>query len=93
MENQNQVQTLREPEAMVLGSIPCNGAVCISRTRYDELVRAEMEREILFHAYQTMDKYDIEHVLDAVFNAKFKFNPLDTAKTADVAEESVAGAE
>ena len=93
MENQNQVQTLREPEAMVLGSIPCNGAVCISRTRYDELVRAEMEREILFHAYQTMDKFDIGYVLDAIFNSKFKFNPQDTAKTAAVSKESAAGAE
>ena len=93
MEKQNQIHTLDQPEALVLGPIPCNGAVCINRSRYDELVRAEMEREILFHAYQTMDKYDIEHVLDAVFNAKFKFNPLDTAKTADVSEESVAGAE
>ena len=93
MANQNQVQTLREPEAMVLGSIPCNGAVCISRTRYDELVRAEMEREILFHAYQTMDKFDIGYVLDAIFNSKFKFNPQDTAKTAAVSKESAAGAE
>ena len=60
---------------------------------YDELVRAEMEREILFHAYQTMDKYDIEHVLDAVFNSKFKFKPLDTANTAAGSEECAAGAE
>lgn len=93
MEKQNQIHTLGQPEALVLGPIPCNGAVCINRSRYDELVRAEMEREILFHAYQTMDKYDIEHVLDAVFNSKFKFNPLDTANTAAGSEECAAGAE
>lgn len=93
MANQDQIHTLGQSEELRLGPIPCNGAVCINCSRYDELLRAEMEREILFHAYQTMDKYDIEHVLDAVFNAKFKFNPLDTAKTADVSEESVAGAE
>jgi hypothetical protein len=93
MENQNQIHTLGQPEALVLGPIPCNGAVCINRSRYDELVRAEMEREILFHAYQTMDKYDIEHVLDAVFNSKFKFKPLDTANTAAGSEECAAGAE
>lgn len=88
MEKYNQVQNLGPG---MLCELP--DTIRIPRTRYDELVRAEMEREILFHAYQTMDKYDIEHVLDAVFNAKFKFNPLDTAKTADVSEESVAGAE
>ena len=93
MENQNPIHTLGQPEALVLGPIPCNGAVCINRSRYDELVRAEMEREILFHAYQTMDKYDIEHVLDAVFNSKFKFKPLDTANTAAGSEECAAGAE
>ena len=88
MENQNQVQHL---EPGVLCELP--DTVCILRTRYDELVRAEMEREIMFHAYQMMDKYDIEHVLDAVFNSKFKFNPLDTAKTAAMSEESAASAE
>ena len=93
MENQNQIHTLGQPEALVLGPIPCNGAVCINRSRYDELVRAEMEREILFHADQTMDKYEIEHVLDAVFNSKFKFKPLDTANTAAGSEERAAGAE
>ena len=93
MENQNQIHTLGQPEALVLGPIPCNGAVCINRSRYDELVRAEMEREILFHAYQTMDKYDIEHVLDAVFTSKSKFKPLDPANTAAGSEECAAGAE
>lgn len=88
MEKSNQVQSL---EPGVLCEFP--DTICIPRTRYDELVRAEMEREIMFHAYQMMDKYDIEHVLDAVFNSKFKFNPLDTAKTAAVSEESAASAE
>ena len=88
MEKSNQVQSL---EPGVLCEFP--DTICIPRTRYDELVRAEMEREILFHAYQTMDEFDIGYVLDAVFNSKFKFNPQDTAKTAAVSKESAAGAE
>ena len=83
MENQNQVQTLREPEAMVLGSIPCNGAVCISRTRYDELVRAEMEREILFHAYQHTSVYSMEPVMDAIFNPDFKYKGNGSGDSAE----------
>ena len=93
MANQDQIHILGQFEELMLGSIPCNGAVCINRSRYDELLRAEMEREILFHAYQTMDEFDIGYVLDAVFNSKFKFNPQDTAKTAAVSKESAAGAE
>lgn len=79
--------------AALLCAPPCNGAVCIPRTRYDELMRAEIELDILRHAYQTMDKFDIGYVLDAIFNSKFKFNPQDTAKTAAVSKESAAGAE
>ncbi len=48
-------------------------AIRITRTRYEDLIRAEAEREILFHAYQQMDRYDMEKVLDAVFNPKFKY--------------------
>ena len=93
MANQDQIHTLGQSEELRLGPIPCNGAVCINCSRYDELLRAEMEREILFHAYQTIDEFDIGYVLDAVFNSKFKFNPQDTAKTAAVSKESAAGAE
>lgn len=51
MENPNQVQSL---EPGVVCEFP--DTVCIPRTRYDELIRAEMEREILSHIYQMMDK-------------------------------------
>ena len=68
MENPNQVQSL---EPGVVCEFP--DTVCIPRTRYDELIRAEMEREILFHAYQQMNHYDLEKVLEAVFNPKFKY--------------------
>ena len=47
--------------------------ICISRPIYDELIRAEEQREILFHAYQQMNHYDLEKVLEAVFNPKFKY--------------------
>ena len=93
MEKQNQIHTLDQPEALVLGPIPCNGAVCINRSRYDELVRAEMEREILFHAYQQMDSYDMEKVLDSIFNPTFKYNPKAAHRAGAVPEESAAGAE
>ncbi len=74
MENNNQIQSLETQEGRVLlCPSPCNGAVCISRTRYDELVRAEMEREILFHAYQLRDGFSMDPVMDAIFNPKFKY--------------------
>ena len=53
--------------------------ICIPRTRYDDLIRAEAEREILFHAYQQMDRYDMEKVLDAVFNPQFKYREQNDA--------------
>ncbi len=88
MEKSNQVQSL---EPGVLCELP--DTICIPRTRYDELVRAEMEREILFHAYQLMDKYDVENVLDAVFNPKFKYRKQDASSAGAMSEESAAGAE
>ena len=93
MENQNKIQTLEQMDGMLFGPIPCNGAVCIPRARYDELVRAGMEREILFHAYQQMDSYDMEKVLDSIFNPKFKYNPKAAHRAGAVPEESAAGAE
>lgn len=73
MDNTNQIQTLEPGETVKLDCAPpCNGAVCIPRKRYDELIRAEMEREILFHAYQQMSAFSMEPVLDSIFNPKFK---------------------
>lgn len=71
MDNPNQMHTA-EPVAL-LGDIPCGDNVCISRSRYDELIRAEMQREVLFHAYQQMSAFSMEPVLDAIFNPKFKY--------------------
>ncbi len=78
MENPNQVQNL---EPGMLCELP--DTVCIPRTRYDELIRAEMEREVLFHAYQQMTAFSMEPVMDSVFNPDFKYK----------AKESAAGAE
>ena len=47
--------------------------ICIPITRYDELIRAEVEREILFHAYQTTVFCDMDRIMDAIFNPKFKY--------------------
>ena len=70
MENPNQ---LTPSEIIALRGKPlCGDNVCISRSRYDELIRAEMEREILFHAYRLMNSFSMEPVLDAIFNPDFK---------------------
>ena len=71
MENPNQMHTA-EPDVL-LNDVPCCGNVCIPRSRYDELICAEMEREILFHAYQQMTAFNMGPVMDAIFNSKFKY--------------------
>lgn len=73
MENSNMIQS---QEAQTLHS----DTVCVPRTRYDELVRAEMEREILFHVYQTMPEHTIDYIMDAIFNPKFKFKAANRLK-------------
>lgn len=78
MENQNQVQHL---EPGVLCELP--DTVCIPRTRYDELIRAEMEREVLFHAYQNMTAFSMEPVMDAIFNPGFKYKAKESAVGAE----------
>jgi len=70
MENPNQMDTM-EP-TMLMGDIPCGENVCIPRDRYDTLIRAEMEREILFHAYRLMGAFNMEPVMDVIFNPQFK---------------------
>ena len=61
-----------EPDAL-LSDIPCCDNVCIPRSRYKQLIRAEVEREILFNAYQCVEMYNIEFILDARFNPKCKY--------------------
>ena len=68
MDNPDQVQIL---ESGTICELP--DSVCISRSRYDELIRAEMEREILFHAYQQMSSFSMEPVMDAIFDPDFKY--------------------
>ena len=93
MENQNRIQTLGEPEAMTLGPIPCNGAVCIPRTRYDELLRAEGELAILRRAYQTTSPFSMDYIMDNIFDPALKYKPKATPGAEAGPEESAAGAE
>lgn len=93
MENQNRIQTLGEPEAMTLGPIPCNGAVCIPRTRYDELLRAEGELAILRRAYQTTSSFGMDYIMDSIFAPALKYKPQATPGAEAGPEESAAGAE
>lgn len=51
-----------------------NSLVRIPLSRYDELIRAERERDVLLHAYEGMDSFDLTHVMDAVFDPLFKFD-------------------
>ena len=93
MDNQNRIQTLGEPEATVLGPIPCNGAVCIPRTRYDELLRAESELAILRRAYQTTDSFNMNYIMDSIFDHALKYKPKAAPRTEAGSEEGTAGAE
>lgn len=72
MESKNRDQGIKNDTVSVSDLVEEN-VVYIFRTRYDDLIRAEMEREILFHAYQQMDKFDLERVMDAIFNPEFKY--------------------
>lgn len=78
MDNLNQVQTL---EPGTICELP--DTVCISRTRYDELIRAEMQREVLFHAYQQMSAFSMEPVMDAIFNPDFKYKAKGSGNSAE----------
>lgn len=51
-----------------------NSLVRIPLSRYDELIRAERERDVLLHAYESMDSFDLMHVMDAVFDPLFRFD-------------------
>lgn len=80
MGNPNQMHTA-EPD-ILLNDVSCCDCdnVCIPRSRYEQLIRVEMEREILLHAYQQMGQFDLEHVMDAIFNPKFKYRKPDEAE-------------
>lgn len=78
MDNPNQVQNT---EPGMICELP--DTICISRSRYDELIRAEMQREILFHAYQQMGSFSMEPVMDAIFNPKFKYKIKESAAGAE----------
>ena len=66
MENPNQLNPAEQ--VVWIGD-----TVHIPRSRYDELIRAEMEREVLFHAYQLMSAFSMGPVMDAIFNPKFRY--------------------
>lgn len=83
MENPNKLQDL-EPgmiqdaeagTAALLCAPPCNGAVCIPRTRYDELMRAEIELGVLRRAYQTTSSFSIDYIMDNIFDPTTKYKP------------------
>lgn len=49
-----------------------NNMVCIAYEFFTDLVRAAERLEILRNAYTTMDRYDIENVMDAIFGIENK---------------------
>ena len=44
--------------------------VCIPVTRFEELLHAEAELDVLLRAYQALDSYRLEDVMAAVFGPK-----------------------
>lgn len=42
----------------------------VPTARYEELIRAETERDILLHTYHGLPKYYMENVLKAVFGPR-----------------------
>lgn len=85
MENKNQITM--EPR-IELAESDWNNSICIPRSRYDELIRTEMEREILFRAYQSVGTFNMESVMDAIFNSKFKYQRKETANSKAGAEDA-----
>jgi len=94
MENPNQIQELKASEAIRLDCTPpCNGAVCIPRTRYDEMLRAESELTILRRAYQTASNFSMEYIMDMVFDPALKYKPkADPASTSETEATSTESA-
>ncbi len=76
MEDPDQIQMLESGKAIKLDCPPpCNGAVCIPRTRYDDLLHAEIELTILRRAYQTVNSFSIGYIMDTVFDPTLKYKP------------------
>ena len=71
MEEKNMIQF---GSGMSYNLVSPNSLVRIPLSRYDELIRAEKERDVLLHAYESMDSFDLAHVMDAVFDPLFKFD-------------------
>ncbi len=44
--------------------------VSVPVTRYDELIRAEAELDVVLRAYQSLESYHLEDVLQAIFGPK-----------------------
>ena len=72
---------------------PFYGAVCIPRSRYDVLMRAEIELDILRHAYQTTSSFSMDYIMDNIFDPALKYKPKATPRAEAGPEEIDAGAE
>lgn len=72
MEEKNIVQIMGPGTSYNL--VSPNSLVRIPLSRYDELIRAERERDVLLHAYESMDSFGLMHVMDAVFDPIFNFD-------------------
>lgn len=79
--------------AALLCAPPCNGAVCIPRDRYDELLRAENDLGILCCAYQTMSSFTMDYIMDTIFDPALKYKPKAAPGAEAGPEEIAAGAE
>lgn len=49
-----------------------NNFVSIPLTRYEELVRAETELDVMLRVYKAMTNYDVAAVLEAIFGPKLE---------------------
>ena len=91
MENPNQIQEMEASTGALLCAPPCNGAVCIPRTRYDELLRAESELAILRRAYQTISGFSMDYIMDTVFDPALKYKPKAAPAPTPEAEVTSTG--
>lgn len=93
MENPNQMQPMEAGESIHLDCAPpCNGAVCIPRTRYDELLRAESALAILRRAYQTINSFSMDHIMDMVFDSALKYKPEPIPKPVPMSKTETTSA-
>ena len=84
MEEKNMIQF---GSGMSYNLVSPNSLVRIPLSRYDELIRAEKERDVLLHAYESMDSFDLAHVMDAVFDPLFKFDDESGDKESNPQEQ------